>query len=226
MAAKISAALYAASVLPLREEALYAAAYRAASPVRREKTDRYRRGEDRRLSLGAEALLRHALRCAGREETPLTFTYGAYGKPYLQEDVYFNLSHAGDWVLCALSPEEVGCDIERIVPAEMKLAQRFFTPAEYGRLVRCPTPEAQSALFFRYWTLKESFLKATGQGMHLPLNGFALTLDEGVTVQQSVDARDYRFSEFGGIPGYACAVCTADGLCPEKLHIIDIRETL
>lgn len=57
--------LYAADVTPLADPELFQMAYAAASPARREKADHYRFAKSRRLSLGAEALLRHALCCAG-----------------------------------------------------------------------------------------------------------------------------------------------------------------
>ena len=222
----LTAALYASSVLPLHEEALYAAAYAAASPQRREKTQRLRFADDRALSLGAEALLRYALRQAGYTG-PLTFTYGPQGKPRLPEGApQFSLSHAGDYVLCALGPCEVGCDIEKIGPADLALARRFFCPEEAAAIAGGPTPQAQSVLFYRYWTLKESFLKVTGQGLSLPLDAFSVTLGDEIAVHQTVDARHCRFSEFSQVPGYACAVCTADGPCPREIHMVEMREIL
>lgn len=213
--------LYAACVTPLQDEELYAAVYAAASPARRAKTDRYQFARDRFLSLGAETLLRHALREAG-EALPAELNYGAQGKPELPGmPWHFNLSHSGDWAICALGMESVGCDIEKLGPARMNVAERFYTPVELARLKAAEEGE-RALLFYRLWTMKESFLKATGLGLSLPLNAFEIT-PEG-EINQHVDDRRYSVREFSRIPGYCCAVCSA-GECGEwKLQIVDLKQ--
>ena len=201
--------LYAASVQPLTDPELYAAAYALASPLRREKTDRLRLERDRRLSLGAEALLRLGLRAAG-QDFPREFILGPYGKPYLPgKGLFFSLSHSGEWVLCALGRQELGCDVECRGEAKLRLARRCFHPEELADILRQPTEPEQQALFYRYWTLKESFLKATGRGLSLPLNEFCIRREGGLRVVQRADSRDFRFREFDAIPGCAAALCAA-----------------
>ena len=219
--------LYAASVAPLADAARYAAAYAEVSPARREKTDRFRFEKDRRLSLGAELLLRRALRAEGLGEVPMAFTYGAQGKPYFKDGgVYFNLSHSGEYVLCALAPYEVGCDVEQITPIDLKIARRFFFRSEYDDIAAQTTEEARSELFFRYWTLKESFMKVTGLGIKLPLDAFEIVRASEITVRQSVDTRQYSFAEFDEISGYQCALCTAGDCRGVVLHTVDFAEIL
>ena len=107
-----SPVLYAACVTPLKSAQLYQAAYASASPVRKQKTDCFRFLKDRRLSLGVELLLRHALRSAEAGELPSEFIYNAQGKPCFNGNfLHFNLSHSEDWAICALAPCEVGCDV-------------------------------------------------------------------------------------------------------------------
>lgn len=56
---------------------------------------------------------------------------GPYGKPYIRgisRPVFFNLSHSGKYLVCALSDREVGIDIERITSARMEVARRYFHP--------------------------------------------------------------------------------------------------
>ena len=217
--------LYAACVTELADAGLYAAACELVTETRREKAARLRFEKDKRLSVGAELLLRYALRPAG--VTELSFAYGENEKPYLPErDVHFNLSHSGDWVLCAVGGCELGCDIERIAPVNLKVAKRFFAPDEYADIIAAPTPEAQRELFFRYWTLKESFMKATGLGLRLPMNEFAIRRGKEIAVRQSVDTRDYVFREYPDIGGYCCALCAAGQEPEETLHIVNIRTLL
>ena len=219
--------LYAASVAPLTDAARFASAYAAVSPARREKVDRLRFQKDQQLSLGAELLLRYALRREGLGGVPIEFTYGAQGKPYLKDGgVYFSLSHSGEYVLCALAPCEVGCDVEQIAPIDLKLARRFFSRGEYDDIAAQPTENAQRELFFRYWTLKESFLKATGLGMKLPLGAFEIVRGAELTVRQSVDTRQYRFAEFDDLSGYRCALCTAGDCRGAVLHRVGLAQVL
>lgn len=219
--------LFAARVSPLEDGEIYRAAYDAVSPARQKKADSFRFEKDRRLCIGAELLLRCGLRTAGIEKPDTSFVYGPQGKPYLKNcALYFNFSHSGDWVVCALSSCETGCDMQKIGVADLKLARRFFCPEEYEDIAAQSTPQEQRELFCRYWTLKESFLKVTGLGMKLPLNAFRIVRGKEISVIQSVDERSYAFGEYHDLPGYACALCAA-GYCENaELKIIDLREFL
>ena len=196
------------------------------SEVRRNKAMSYRFMKDRCLSLGAELLLRDALCDFGIDRAePLEFEYRKNGKPYLSgyDNIFFNLSHSGDYVMCAVSELEVGCDIQKMDKADMKLAERFFTEREYHAIADLPTEEERRDMFYRYWTLKESFMKVTGLGMQLALDSFEIlignpdstvkpaadTSDAGIMLTQHVDDRTYSFTEYDSIPGYKAAVCTA-----------------
>jgi 4'-phosphopantetheinyl transferase len=114
-------------------------------------------------------LLASYLHCA---PASLRLSQTQRGKPYLDASGHtppwhFNLSHSGNFVLIALSPEvEVGVDVERLrpQPRALALARRFFAPQESHYLSHCP-PGVQEEAFFQYWTAKEAFLKATGQGL-------------------------------------------------------------
>lgn len=218
--------LYAADVSFLADKALYDAAYSAVSDERRCKTDRFRVPEAQYLSLGAELLLRYGLHAAGVPESAMRYEYAPDGKPYLPDNaVQFSLSHSGIWVLCAVSESPVGCDVETVAPVDIKLARRFFTPAEYEDIAAQMTSEAQTERFYRYWTLKESFMKVTGLGLKLPLNAFRIIFGSEITVEQNVDTRRYAFREFT-VPGCRCAVCTVESCADAELSIIDLTQTL
>ncbi len=225
--AELRPVLYAASVAPLADGERYAAAYAAVSPARREKIDSFRFEKDKRLSLGAELLLRHALRAEGLGTVPMLFDCGAQGKPYFKDGgVFFSLSHSEEHVVCALAPFEVGCDVERITPIDLNIARRFFFRSEYADIAAQTTIEARNDLFFRYWTLKESFMKATGLGMKLPLDAFKIVRASEITVRQSVDPRQYSFAEFDELSGYKCALCTAGDCRGAVLHTVDLAQVL
>ena len=194
-------ALYNADAL--RDEALFARCYALAPPSRQRKVDALRQSADRRLSLAAGMLTLRYLPNARqiREDE--------HGKPYLPESgVSFNLSHAGRWAVLAASVSPVGVDIERIRSGERGVARRFFCPEETALLDAIPDETQRNAMFFRLWTLKESFLKATGLGLSLPLNAFCVTFRNGAPeVRQSVDGRSWRLKEYFCVEGYALSVC-------------------
>ena len=140
--------------------------------------------QHRERFVAARAALRRIL--AGYLQTDaatLRFGYASHGKPYISlpdnpNNLRFNLSHSGGVALLALAVGiEVGVDIERIQTdfPYLEIAQQFFTAVEYAAL--CATDQAlQCETFFRYWTHKEAFIKATGVGLSLPLQQFAVSL--------------------------------------------------
>lgn len=192
---------------------------------RREKIARLRFEKDRRLSLGAGLLLQRALCDAGFCEADEAPQIGKHGKPFFPAypEFHFNLSHSGTQVLCAVAVTEVGCDVEKITAYNDRLAKRFFHPQEYAALCALSTADEQAELFYRLWTLKESFLKATGRGLSLPLNDFSvLDSDGGIGLCQGAVPGKFGLYEFSVSPQYRAACCIADDdgdAPPEVLHI-------
>ena len=131
-------------------------------PERREKALRQRECLKRKQSAGASLLLKWVLRQRGFESKALR--YGDKGKPCV-EGICFSLSHSGDMVICAVGDKSVGCDIERSAQAREKVAERFFAPEEIEYLSRF-SGDMLNREFFRLWTMKESYIKMTGEGLN------------------------------------------------------------
>ena len=125
---------------------------------------RYKRAEDRRRSLGAWRLMEDML--AERGFRAREVAVDAQGKPYCA-GVFFSLSHAGDLALCAVSDAPIGCDIERVKDAPFEIAQRVFCPGERAYLRAARDDSEAQRRFFTLWTLKESYMKMTGEGLGL-----------------------------------------------------------
>ena len=150
---------------------------------------------------GLRRLLGPMLGCAPRA---LRFKAGVNGKPYLDNNgryasVQFNISHTRGCVSVAVAGRAVGIDVERRreLPDLMAVARTVFASDAYATLVARPECAARTALFYRYWTLGEAFIKATGEGIAQDLKSFSFT-EEGAPELTRVSAvwgpaRRWRF---------------------------------
>ncbi|MFZ4641124.1 MAG: 4'-phosphopantetheinyl transferase family protein [Nodosilinea sp.] len=149
---------------------------RCLSLEEQHRLDRFKSLSSQRNFLVGRGCLRHLLsHRLGRSPASLEFTYGPQGKPLLKPQTgvaapHFNLSHSGDRLLIVISPYPVGIDVEQIRPlANLQgLCQRCLTPREQRTLLSLPQSQANQ-VFFYFWTGKEAYLKATGQGLTLAM---------------------------------------------------------
>lgn len=130
--------------------------------------------------------------------TPLPMQKDKNGKPFFQgfPGRYFNLSHSGAWVVCALSDHPVGVDLQAHRQVPVRVA-RHFTPGEQGWLETQP-----DAAFFDLWVKKEAYLKAVGTGLTRRLDSFSvLPIEENQVGEWTI--RLVQPPE----EGYSCALC-------------------
>lgn len=173
---------------------------------RKQRTMKYMHADDRKRSLGAGILLQEILPRFGA--SPDNVYLGADGKPEV-DGVSFNLSHSGSLVICAAASKQVGCDIEVVQKAPRYVAERFFCRQERDYLKSCKE-ELQDREFFRIWTMKESYMKMTGEGMRLPLDRFAIVFAKDmVSVQRDGVVQDCFIKEYA-VPGYQVSVCAQE----------------
>ncbi len=123
----------------------------------------------------------------------LIFKLSPEGKPYLDLDldldvkkIFFNISHAGDFVVLGISRfYELGVDIEKVKKLDyLSLARRFFHELEIKILEKESDLKIQENLFFKLWNYKEAFLKAIGLGIAYGLDQFAMDPRSGVFLEQ------------------------------------------
>ncbi|HQV93618.1 MAG TPA: 4'-phosphopantetheinyl transferase superfamily protein [Anaerolineales bacterium] len=144
------------------------------------RASRFHFDKDQHSYIVAHASLRDVLsRYLQFETHHLKFSVNQYGKPFLPEhDIEFNLSHAGDFALIAVTRErQVGVDVELVrTDIEIEsLASRFFSSSELSELMAL-SPEQRVLGFFNCWTRKEAYIKARGLGLSLPLESFDVSL--------------------------------------------------
>ena len=160
----------------------------SVSEQRRGQALRLGKELDRRLCVAAYRLL-----CVGlRQEYGITtlpvLERHEGGKPYLAgfPGIHFSMSHCAAAAVCAISTEPVGADVETIRAYSPRLARRVLSRAELERVERAYRPDVE---FIRLWTMKESRLKLTGEGIR----------------------RDLRRVLDGGDARYATGVCLQRG---------------
>lgn len=119
------------------------------------------------------------------------FSSNEYGRPEISGadqrlGLRFNLSHCHGMIACAVVVgRDIGVDVEDVSRETrfLDIARSVFSESELRELEAC-SPERRKERFFEYWTLKESYIKARGLGLSLPLGGFSFSLgqEKGVRI--------------------------------------------
>ena len=173
--------IYFLDINKLKQDFSYKEIYSLVSSYRKEKVDKLKFEKDKWLSLGSEFLLMKGLNELKFDYSKIKLDFGPNNKPYLKnttQELFFNLSHSEEMAMCIIADSEVGCDIQKITIDKdiMAIADRFFHPKEIEK-IRSAKKENQIELFYRIWVLKESYIKATGEGLQTPLNEFQIYLE-------------------------------------------------
>jgi 4'-phosphopantetheinyl transferase len=188
------------------------------SPDERARQARMLAGAVRDRFTMARATLRLlAARYLGTQPPEVEFSYGPRGKPALagtDEDLRFNLAHSEDVAVYAFAwGHDVGVDVEHVreIPDMDRIAHRFFAADECAALESL-APRDRARAFYLAWTRKEAYVKAVGDGLHIPLDSFSVTLrpgEEARLVGLDTDpkpTRDWNLHHLDAKPGFVGAV--------------------
>ena len=146
------------------------------SEQRREQALRFKYEQGQRLCVAAYLLLKEALReQEGITENPV-FEYGEHGKPSIvgHPELYFSLSHRKEAAVCVLSRNPVGVDVESVGRYRDSVARYAMNDDELQQIRQAEHPEV---MFIRLWTMKESLLKLTGEGINDKMNDVLQNID-------------------------------------------------
>lgn len=146
-------------------------------PELQEKNARYVRWQDRHSNLLGKQLLIRGLKKYGYDSGVLAeMKYSKYGKPMLDLPIEFNISHAGEYVVCAMSKEaHIGIDIEEIKEIDFEDFNNVMTESQWHVITDSIHPTER---FFKFWTIKESVIKIQGDGLSVPLKEIDILSDE------------------------------------------------
>lgn len=183
------------------------------SPAEQARRDRFVRPEDQVRFAICRASLRHLLAAyTGGAPAAIAFELGERGKPFLAgHPVEFNLSHSGDWGVVAIGRRPLGVDVERMKPIREfdLLVERYFSPDEQRQMAAFD-PADRIAAFYRAWSRKEAFMKATGEGLHLTTTSFTVTLAaEAAALLAGAGIEAWSCANLSATPaGYSAALIT------------------
>lgn len=183
---------------------------------------RYYFPKDQRCYLITRAMVRTVLsRYAQVEPDQWTFSKNAYGKPEIAEhhalkNISFNISHTKSLIVLGVTcgGGALGVDTENIRTREapIELVTQYFAPNEAAAIYDVPK-ESQDQKFYQFWTLKESYVKARGMGLSIPLNEFGFHLGHNREIEVSINpylndsASRWNFWQLRPSADYLVAVC-------------------
>lgn len=195
------------------------------------RAERFRFSGHRDAFTATRGILRDILtRYVSISAAAIVFRYAPHGKPALaplhRSAIRFNVSHSGRLAVYAFTlGSEVGIDVEslRPMPERDLIAERFFSASENETLRTLPLPVVDRA-FFQCWTCKEAYIKATGEGLSLPLDGFDVAVAPGESPRllrirgSANDAQRWSLRGLNPGEGYMAAVAVHSSCCAPQLY--------
>lgn len=169
----------------------------------RTRISRYRRWQDRQAGLFGKLLLADGLvRCGHPAGHLRNLVWDDAGRPFLDLHMDFNISHSGEYVVCALSPAgRIGIDIEEIRPVDVSDFKAQMTPDQWEEIM---ASENRLHTFFSFWTQKEAVVKADGGGIALPLDEITVAGGKAFLAGDTWDVNEVRIAD-----GYCCHLATS-----------------
>lgn len=155
----------------------------------------------------------------------IKFNKNQYGKPYLKDypNFNFNISHSGEYVLCAIDNKPIGIDVEEVKNIEYEeIAKNFFTTMEFDYITTNDL-KFQLNRFYEIWTLKESYIKCCGQGLLIPLQSFSIEVDrhKNIKVISNNEYKAHTFKSFDIELGYKVAICSLNKDISNNMIVLD-----
>lgn len=179
------------------------------SEEKRQRARKFIKTEDKVRCILGELLLRKALvENFEINNDSISFEKNQYGKPKIakREDIYFNISHSGNYVVCAVDYNEIGVDVEEIGNSDIfGIVTSFFGEKEKEYILG---KEDEVERFYEIWTLKESFVKCIGKGLSMPFNKFNICVSNlnNIKVECEEINEEFYFKEIP-LQGYKLSLC-------------------
>jgi len=203
-------------------ESMHAAYWALLNDAEKAQQARFHFARDRHRFLVTRALVRTVLsRYAPIHPRDWIFSTNAYGRPDVANvqasdaGLSFNISHTHSLIVLGVTRQRaLGVDVENFTAREVSIdiANHYFAAPEVAALGTVPL-HRQQYRFFEYWTFKESYIKARGMGLSLPLDKFSFhyahdqAVDITIHPELADDAARWQFWQFCPTQQYMVAVC-------------------
>ncbi|MEM1339585.1 MAG: 4'-phosphopantetheinyl transferase superfamily protein [Bacteroidota bacterium] len=184
------------------------------------KGKNYVNWQDRELTITGKLLLIEGLKLYEVDAQRLEqLQYTTYGRPYLDLELDFNISHSGEYVICGLAKGmRLGVDIEERKTVDINSFYKVFTPKE---LIAIRSSKKTEETFYNYWTIKESVMKAIGKGLSIPPVEIEIDSDQQASYDDQIwYVRNIQIDEH-----YASHIATDYKYVKLNYHWIDFHRT-
>ncbi|MDR1418196.1 MAG: hypothetical protein LBI80_03465 [Endomicrobium sp.] len=154
-------------------------------------------------SLYAELLVRYlACKILKIPNNQVIFKRNFFGKPYLMsyDSFFFNISHSEDFVICVVSSNEVGADIQKVKPILLGITKKLYSLSNENESLDD---------FYNRWVKEESYIKYLGKNMKF-----------SVKAAPSVK-HDVCFKQYDIHPDYKISVCSKENTFSENIFSVD-----
>lgn len=180
-------------------------------------------------TVAGELLARYSIgQYLGNPGQEISLVFGKKGKPHIGnlQDVHYNISHSGNYVVCAVASSEIGIDVERIRKVNLRIAERFFSSSEIHDLMALGEEERMH-YFITLWTIKESYLKAIGRGLTQHLNSFTICKkNNSYRLTGNAEAEGYGIETHQLSHDFMMAVCAPLPYSPSNISHITLKEII
>jgi 4'-phosphopantetheinyl transferase len=163
----------------------------------------YKHWQSAQASLVGKMILKYALQQLQISATLHDIKISSIERPYINEEIDFNISHSGDYIICAISlTAKVGIDIEKHRKINIDLFKKYFSDDERSEIQNASIPQQA---FFDLWAIKESAIKCDGRGVEI----LSKTHKKyGSYHQIQCDLNNLYYQPFMLLPQYSACVCS------------------
>ena len=178
-----------------------------------EKSRKYLKEEDRKKCLMAYIVLLYALKSEYDIFEKIQFEYKINKKPFLEKykNIFFNISHSSSEIAVALSKNNVGVDIERIIYDYNSITDSVFSHEEKNYIYECDSEKRATKL----WTFKESYLKYKGTGLTDDIKKYQFAYQDDVFEKYGCLFKNFSTEK------YYVSVCSETDM---KIKYIDVKD--
>ncbi|MGO4773551.1 4'-phosphopantetheinyl transferase superfamily protein [Flavobacterium sp. W22_SRS_FK3] len=180
----------------------------------------FQRWQDAQLSLlGRILLCKAAVNFNKDYKKYLDIKYNKFKKPFIEDDdVYFNISHSGEMVICAVTNVcDIGIDIELVRDVDIEDFQPQMTNNEW---LKISTSFNKLDSFYNYWTQKEAVIKCCGKGLFVTLKSFEIAQNIAI-----IDDEKFFIKEIMIDDKYKCHVATSELINNECMEISELNSS-